>query len=80
MIRTQISLTPEQMSGLKRLAGERKTSMAALVRDAVDRLLQSAPSHEGRLEAAAAVVGAFDSGRTDISERHDDHLADAFET
>lgn len=80
MIRTQISLTPEQMAGLKRLASERKTSMAAILRDAVDHLLAAAPSYDSRIDAAAAVVGAFDSGRTDISERHDDHLADAFET
>ena len=80
MIRTQISLTPEQMAGLKRLAAERQTSMAALLRDAVERLLQTVPSREGRLEAAESIVGQFDSGHTDISEQHDGHLADAFES
>ena len=40
MIRTQIYLSEEQKRTLVRLSEERGVSMAELIRDAVDRLLQ----------------------------------------
>jgi predicted DNA-binding protein len=36
VIRTQISLTEEQMDRLRRVARRRHTSIAAIIRDAVD--------------------------------------------
>lgn len=51
--------------------------MAALIRDAVDRTY-GAEGHDERWARALASVGGFRSGRTDVSERHDENLADAY--
>jgi hypothetical protein len=77
--RTQISLTPGQAQELRRLARKRKTSMAALIREAVDRAYLPDSSTEARWHQALAAVGGFRSGRSDISERHDEELAEAFD-
>ena len=77
--RTQISLTSAQARELRRLARTRKTSMAALIRDAVDRTYGVDGNQDARWARAMAAVGGFRSGRSDVSERHDDLLADAFE-
>ena len=79
MERTQISLTSSQASELRRLARKRKTSMAALIREAVDRAYGHDSSMDARWQEALAAVGGFRSGRADISERHDEELADAFD-
>jgi hypothetical protein len=79
MERTQISLTPSQARELRRLAQRRGTSMASLIRDAVDRTYGISGSEPARWERALASIGGFRSGRADVSERHDDLLADAFE-
>jgi hypothetical protein len=53
--------------------------MAALIRDAVDRTYGLDASDEARWQRALESVGGFRSGRSDISQRHDDALADAFD-
>ena len=77
MIRTQISLSADQMRRLRRTARERGVSIAAVIRDAVDR---SVPDEETdrltRQRRAFGLTGAFDSGQRDTAERHDDVLAD----
>jgi hypothetical protein len=77
VIRTQISLSSEQMERLRRAAARRHVSIAALIRDAVDATL---PNDEAdrldRQRRAFALAGAFSSGRPDTSERHDDALAE----
>lgn len=80
MVRTQIQLTPKQARALHEMALERKVSMASLVRQAVDLFLLSAPpSLEERQQRALTVIGAFDSGRSDVAEEHDRYLAEAYE-
>lgn len=77
MIRTQISLTEEQMRRLRHAASERGLSIAALIRDAVDRTVPD--EEQDRLERqrrAFALAGAFASGQTDTADRHDDALAE----
>jgi hypothetical protein len=76
--RTQISLTAEQADRLRRLASERGTSMAALLRDAVDRIYPEGDDAdmEARWRRALESVGGGRSGHRDISRRHDEHLAD----
>lgn len=76
--RTQISLTSTQARELRRLARKRGTSMAALIREAVDRTYGAA-DEEARWRRALESVGGFRSDRSDVSERHDDALADAFD-
>jgi hypothetical protein len=79
MIRTQIQLTDEQTRRLKSLAAERGVSVAELIREAVDRHLFMRITPAGRRERAIASVGGFHSGLTDVSERHDEDLAEAYE-
>ncbi len=82
MIRTQVQLTQEQAHILKELAHQEQVSLAELMRQALDYWLQNRrvlPDTEAR-RRARAVVGRFRSGRTDVSERHDEHLAEAYGT
>lgn len=77
MIRVQVQLTEQQAAKVKRLADDRGVSVAALVRDAVDELTETS-DREARWERALAAVGKYRSGLTDVSERHDDYLAEDF--
>lgn len=76
--RTQISLTEEQARRLRRLAHRRHTSMAALIRQAVDTVYPLAGDVDQRWVAAVESIGGFHSGAGTISEDHDDAVADAF--
>ena len=78
LIRTQIQLTPQQMSGLQQLAVKRKVSMAELVRQGVDHILQEADRERAKqIERALAAVGRFQSDASDVSTRHDDYFVEA---
>ena len=61
------------------LAAEHR-SMADLVRDGIDALLESrAGGGRERAKARAlAAVGRFRSGVRDLATKHDDHLAEAW--
>lgn len=78
MERTQISLTAKEARELRRLARARGTSMAALIREAVDRTYGIDSSADARWQRALEAVGGFKSARSDVSERHDDLLVDAY--
>jgi hypothetical protein len=80
MVRTQIQLTQEQADGLRRLAGERGVSIAAVIREAVDSKLGE-DRREEVWDRALSVIGKYRDvdGATDVSERHDDYLAEAYE-
>jgi Arc/MetJ-type ribon-helix-helix transcriptional regulator len=79
LVRTQVQLTQEQATELKRLAATSGRSMADLVREGVDRLLrdQTGLTRQERMQRAARVFGTFTSGARDLASRHDDHFADA---
>ena len=77
MIRTQISMTPDQADALRRLAALRRRSQAALLRDALDGLLGD-EERSRRIARARRVIGAFRSGSADTSVEHDAALDDAF--
>lgn len=79
VVRTQISLTEEQLDRLTRLAAERSMSMAALVRQAVDHVLIDA-DRDCRVDGAIQLVRrrGFRSGRGDIGREHDRYLEDTF--
>lgn len=77
MIRTQIQLTVEQAEKAKRLAAERGVSMAEVFRGLLDR----APEHDDRAERFARALAAVGTGRdiegrTDVSLRHDEYMAE----
>lgn len=80
MIRTQIQLTEDQVQALKRIATSRRISVAGLIRQAVDRMIQSGQliDPEERHKRAMDIVGKFHSGKHDVSKNHDDYLLDAY--
>lgn len=80
MIRTQIRLTEEQLAAaLRHRAAERGVSVAGLVRAAVDRQLADDDSTARRQRMIDVLRNAhYRSNFTDISERHDDYLAEDF--
>ena len=80
MVRTQIQLTEKQAVALKRLAAKKRVSMAELIRVGVNKLLHSVEtvSLEERRQRAIAMAGRFRSGRSDLSTKHDEHLAEIY--
>ncbi len=77
MIRTQIQLDPAQAAALRQLAAAQHRSMAAVIRQAIDRFIEDA-GREARRRRAMSVVGAFSGGPGKFSENHDDLLADEY--
>jgi hypothetical protein len=62
------------------MAAKYDTSMAELIRRAVDNWLQQSGStdREELKRRALTVAGQFNSGHSDISTEHDRYLAEAF--
>ncbi|MGH3908637.1 MAG: CopG family transcriptional regulator [Pseudonocardiaceae bacterium] len=78
MERTQVSLTAEQMAGLRRRARERDMSIAALLREAVDNLLL-AEQRDHAVEIALSAIGGYRSTTPgNVSEDHDRFLDEAY--
>jgi predicted transcriptional regulator len=75
--RTEIELSSAQWQKLNQLARRRNKSVAQLIADAIDQLLQSEqPSDwEERKRRALAAVGRFPAD-PDLAEHHDDYLTD----
>jgi hypothetical protein len=69
----QVYLRPEQIESLRAIAERRKVSMAELVRQGVDRLLEDVPVEEDPLWN---IVGIMDGGPHDLAENHDKYLAE----
>jgi hypothetical protein len=69
----QVYLRSDQMDALRSLSKRRGESMAELVREGVDRILEELPPEENPL---LDIIGIFDSGVGDLSEKHDEVLAD----
>ncbi len=73
--RIPIGLTDSQHVRLAREAARRHVSVAALVREAVDSTFpEELEARRAARLRSSQVLGAFDSGRSDISERHDELL------
>jgi hypothetical protein len=73
VIRTQISLTEDQMRRLRAEARRRRVPIAEVVRDAVDRMVPADPGDRAAsFRRALAAVGRFTSGTGDLSARHDE--------
>jgi hypothetical protein len=67
----QVYLRPEQLDALRGLAERRHVSIAALIRDGVDRILAEVPPEEDPL---LEMIGMVKSGPSDLSEKHDEYL------
>ena len=80
MVRTQIQLTEEQSQKLKRVAARKGISVAEIIRRSVDNLLVSEelPDEDEIKARARSVFGAFEDRKSDVSERHDDYLSEAY--
>ena len=75
--RIPIGLTDSQHARLGREAARRHVSMGALVREAVDATFpEELESRRAARRRSLPALGAFDSGRSDISERHDELLGE----
>lgn len=80
MIRTQIQLEEAQVRILKMLATAGRTSMAEVIRRAVDAYAeQRMPEIDPRRrQRAIKAAGRFRSGAGNLSVDHDAHLAEIY--
>jgi len=78
MRRVQIQFSDDQVSHLEARAAAAGESVAAVVRAAVD-VQRAGDERRRRIDAALSVAGKYRSGLTDVSERHDDYIAEAIE-
>lgn len=77
MKRTTVKLPDELDARLRLEAKRREITLAELTREAIEAYLSSSPAgHGGRRRLLAA--GAGRSGRTDVSDRIDELLAEGF--
>ena len=75
--RIPIGLTDTQHARLAREAAHRHVSVGALVREAVDATFpEELEARRAARHRSLSVLGAFDSGRSDVSERHDELLGE----
>jgi hypothetical protein len=73
VIRTQISLTEDQMRRLRVEARRRNVAIAEVVRDAIDRTIPQDPGdHRARHLRLLSAAGRFHSGAGDLATRHDE--------
>jgi hypothetical protein len=83
MIRTQIQLEPTQERLVRRYAEKEGISMAEAIRRCIDRTLGKGEWDDmaERYRTAAAMVGSLRSKTrdSDLSERHDEYLDEAYE-
>jgi len=80
MVKTQVQLTEEQAKALKKIAMQKKIPMAEVIRQGIDFYLRSSGtiSQEEKRQRAIKVIGQFHSGLTDLSEKHDEYLAEMY--
>ncbi len=78
MIRTQIQLTEDQAAELRQLSDRQDISIAELIRRAVDQLLRTSrhASESEQQNAALAFIGQYPDPANDLSDHHDQYLAD----
>ncbi|WP_404980602.1 ribbon-helix-helix domain-containing protein [Carboxydichorda subterranea] len=77
MKRTQVYLDPLEHEALKRRAAEEGVSMSQLLRRLVRQQLGLRGATRAGADRLMRLVGIGASGWPDVSERHDDHLAEA---
>ncbi len=79
MVRTQIQLTEEQAVMLKKMAIKQRKSIAALIRQAIDRMVLTGADKDKQMNRgrAMAAAGRFHSGIHDLSANHDQYFVEA---
>jgi hypothetical protein len=80
MKRTQIQLTDKQYKLLKELSAEKDISMAEVIREAFSFYSSSTVTiaRDARIRDALSIIGKYNSGKKDISIKHDEYLEKAF--
>ncbi len=81
LVKKNVSLRDDQVKALKKLAKQHKLSVASLVRKSVDDFLIKLSGKTYSKQAAEAAIkaaGRFHSGHSNVSNRHDDYLADEY--
>jgi hypothetical protein len=79
VVRTQVYLKPTQHRALRRAAARQGVSMTELLRRLVDRYLARPSARpDFTKEEVMSFVGLGETGRSDISEQHDEALQEAF--
>jgi hypothetical protein len=80
MIRTQIQLTEEQAKAVKKAAQEARTSVAEVIRRAVEKMAEEKVKMgpQERVQRAIEIAGKFRSGKKDVSRKHDEYLTEAY--
>jgi len=69
----QIYLEPEQEKMIDLLSHRNKISKAAIIRLCISKYMESIPLED---DPAFKIINLGASGKRDISERHDEYLAD----
>lgn len=79
MIRTQIQIEEEQIEWLRSEARNRGVSVSQLIREGIAFFrAREQRFPEEKKQKALAAVGQFSSGVSNVSENHDNYLAEAF--
>ena len=78
MVRTQIQLRESQADFVKTMAAEENTSMAAVIRTAIELLREQRqkPSQRELMLRSLAAIGKYHAGVSDLAENHDAYLAE----
>lgn len=81
MVTTPVNLTDEELEALRDLAEREGVPVDQVIRRGINAVLGAEAEAEAdtRQRRAVAAIGAFHSGRHDVSRRHDEYLADALD-
>ena len=80
MVRTQIQLSEKQAKLVKSISAEQGISVSEVIRRAIDSMESFSMDYDtGKKKLALEVVGKFNSGTGDISEKHDEYLSRTFQ-
>jgi hypothetical protein len=81
MVRTQIQLTEAQAKTVKKVAMEEGTSVAEVIRRAVEKMAEtrSKLGSQEKVRRAIEIAGKYRSGKKDVSRKHDEYLAEGYE-
>jgi len=81
MVRTQIQLTETQARKVKKLASEEGTSVAEIIRKAIEKMAEARPQIDSqeKIRRAMEMAGKYRSGKKDVSRKHDEYLAEVYE-
>jgi hypothetical protein len=79
--RTQIQITDKQYNYLKKISSEKNISLAEVVREAISLYSSSAivVDRESKIKDALSLIGKHQSGKKDISIKHDDYIEEELE-